>query len=260
MMRTIFVVAAILSVQTLGASFARAQAVAVTMRLDVSRIAVDEATTLHVFAQVVPGQRAASDRIFSWYVDLLNSQGAVAQANYSSLQKPTSDKDPKTSSAGATDGFNRRGIYDTFINRAGAGVSEPVELFSVPIAALAPGRATFRVSPGTGQPLSADFLVAPKGGGNPLTGGNYDAASIELEVVPAAACTLKLALAHAPVTGGKNKLTLTFPPCAGKTHFVEFRDKLNTGSWQTLPAGPHNTGTVTDTNSVPGRFYRVRIQ
>ncbi|MBI2926726.1 MAG: hypothetical protein HYY24_13600 [Verrucomicrobia bacterium] len=239
-----------------------AQFVNVTLKLDGGQISVGEMTTLRVFAQVVPGQRATSDRIFAWYVDLLNEGATVAKADYTKLQKPTSDKDPRTSSAGTTDGAHRRGIYDTFLNRAGAGVTEPVELFNVPLIGLNAGRARFRVQAGTGvSGLAADFIVAPKGGGDPLIGGSYASAQANLEVIrETVVCTPKIVLAHDLLPGGNRKVTLTFPTCSGTDLFAEFSDTLKPGSWQTLPGAPHNSGTATEITAARARFYRVRVQ
>src|SRR5262245_18138582 len=69
------------------------QVVTVTVRLDASTIPVGGSTLLHVYAQVVPPLRASSERIFSWYIDVLNTNGAVATANYAALIKPESDND-----------------------------------------------------------------------------------------------------------------------------------------------------------------------
>jgi len=227
-----------------------------------AQIAAGETTTLHVFAQIVESQRASTDRIFSWYVDLLNSDGAIAKFNADSLMKPTSDRDSRTSSSGATDGANRRGIYDTFLNLADAGHLVPVELFSVPVQATAVGRVSFHVQAGTGvNALAADFIVAPAGGGDPLLGGDYSAASIELEVTSGAICVRPkiTAISRTSQPGGLNQVQITFSaPCVGQNIFVEFRDELGTPPWQPLPGGPHNSGSVTDTSTAPRRFYRLR--
>jgi hypothetical protein len=221
-------------------------------------------TTLHVYAQVVPAQRANSERIFSWYVDLLNPTPAVAQADYTQLQKPTSDKNSETSSYGTTQGANRRGIYDTFINdspasKTGTGVNTPAELLNVPIQGLTIGQTTFSVGPGSGvSGLAEDFIVNPTSGGNPLIGGVYDAATAVLQVT-APLCTPALSAAYSRLSPGTNRISLTFVPCPGHTNVVEYRDSLVAGAWQALPGAPHNSGSVTDTNSVTARFYHVRI-
>ncbi|MSU36352.1 MAG: hypothetical protein EXS36_14900 [Pedosphaera sp.] len=243
---------------------ARAQYVAVTLKLDVTSLPIGASALLHVFAQVVPVQRLSSERIFSWHVDLLNTSSSIAQADYTALQKPASDNMSQTSS-GVTEGANRRGIYDTFItdvprSKSGTGVTTPVELFSVPIKALAAGRATFRVTAGRNKGLAADFIVAPKSLDEPpRLGGVYDSATVGLDVTASGVCLPKLSAAATPLVGGKIKVTLDFVPCAGRTHVVEFRDRLNGGSWQPLPGGPHNSGGVSDADGVSARFYRIRI-
>ncbi len=260
MTRTIrfFLLLAIFCGATLDATLA--QVVSVTLSLDTNRIAIGETTTLHVYAQIIAPRRASTDRIFSWYVDLLNATGTAARINADALAKPSSDKDPRTSSSGTAESANRRGIYDTFLNLAGAGRDTRVELFSVPVQGTASGTATFSVTAGSGVTgLGADFIVAPLGGGDPLLGGDYSAASVTLQVsggVPGP--TLSLSLAPTP-DGLSQRVTLTFPTTAGQNHFVEFRDSLSDGAWQSLPSGPHNSGSVVDTTSAPVRFYRLRV-
>jgi hypothetical protein len=236
---------------------ATAQVVSVTLSLDTNRVAAGTSTTLHAYARIVPGQRAVTDRIFSWYVDLLNSDGQVAKGNYDALQKPAADKDPLTSSPGLTSGDNRVGIYDTFLSLPGAGRDVAVELFSVPVTGLVAGHATLSVRAGTGVPaLSQDFIVAPTGGGDPIFGGDYTAAHIDLEV----AGGVELSIVIAPLPGGQQRVTLSFPTTTGKNYFVEYRDQLGAGpNWQSLPGSPHNASSVSDTNGVPQRFYRVRV-
>jgi hypothetical protein len=218
-----------------------------------------------VYAQVVPAQRTNSERIFSWYVDLLNSTAAVAVADYSQLLKPTSDKTPQTSSYGTTQGANRTGIYDTFINdvpvsKSGTGVNAPVELFSVPVQGLANGLTTFRLAPGSGVAgLAQDFIVAPLSGDAPLFGGVYDAADAVLQVSGSTPCRPMLTAVYVPFVIGTNRVSLSFAACPGQTNVVEYRDNLVAGIWQALPGAPHNSGLVTDTNSVASRFYRVRV-
>jgi hypothetical protein len=238
-----------------------APAVQVTLKLDENQIAVGESTTLHVFAQIVEAQRASTDRIFSWYVDLLNSGGAVAKLNADSLVRTASDKDSRTSSAGSSEGANRRGIYDTFLNLAGAGKSAPVELFSIPVQGIGVGTASFHVQAGTGvSGLAADFIVAPTGGGDPLLGGDYSAASIQLEVTGGGTvCEARITkIAHSAQVGGGNQAVITFSLCPGKNLSVEFSDDLG-GAWQALPGAPHNSGSVTDSSTSSHRFFRLRI-
>jgi hypothetical protein len=158
-----------------------------------------------------------------------------------------------TSSNGTTDGPNRRGIYDTFLNLPGAGVNNPVELFSVPVQGLASGQTRFAVQAGTGVTnLLADFIVAPQGGGAPWLGGDYSSASVDL-VVGAGGLMLSIMPSATP-----GQFTITFPVVAGKNYVVQSRDALGQGSaWQPLPGAPHNSGSLTVTNNVPQRFYRV---
>jgi hypothetical protein len=255
---------AVLLMQACTIDPAGAQIVAVTMKFDSPTISAGSATTLHIYAQVVPAQRTNSERIFSWYVDVLNPTPAVAQANYSQLQKPASDQNPDTSSFGVTQAANRRGIYDTFINdspvsKSGTGVNTPVELLNVPVQGLAIGQTTFSVAPGSGVTgLAEDFIVAPLNGGDPLVGGNYGAAIAVLQVT-APLCTPTLSAAYSRLAPGTNRVSLTFVPCPNGTNVVEYRDSLVAGSWQALAGAPHNSGSASDTNSVASRFYRVRV-
>lgn len=239
-------------------STASAQAVNVTMTLDRNIIKVGESTTLRVLAQVVPSVRTNADRIFSWYLDVLNTNGLVAVAGYDTMQKTNCDQHPLTSSAGVPDGFHRRGIYDTFLNLLGAGVTNPVELMTIPIQGVAPGRSAFRVQAGTGVPgLSHDFVVATTGGGDPLFGGGYTAAEVALTVAP----ITQLSIAVTPIAGGRtNRVVLNFSTQSGLNYRVQAADGVGlTNVWQTLPGSPHNSGTVTLTNSASRQFYRVAV-
>lgn len=235
-----------------------AQAVAVTVSLDATSIPVGGSTTLRVFAQVVPGLRPTSDRIFSWYLDVLNTNGTVATANYGSMLKPVSDKDPLISSFGQTQGANRRGVYDTFLNLPGAGVAAPVELMRIPISGAVAGQTRFAVVAGSGVPqLEADFLVAPIGGGDPLIGGSYASAFADLVVTGGAACAPVLQITR---LAGGTQARLTFTPCAGRTHTVEGLTSIDgVATWQALPNAPHNTGDVVVNLTGPLRIFRVRV-
>lgn len=240
-----------------------AQVVAITARLDTNIIAVGQSTTLHVYAQVVPNLRTNADRIFSWYVDVLNTNGTTASANYSAMLKTASDKDPLTSSNGFNNGAHRLGIYDTFLNRPGAGVSNQVELMSIPVRGLAVGQTRFGVLRGTGVAnLSEDFLVAPTGGGAFMTGGDYSMAFANLTVLAAPSNAIScLTITRTNLAGGVNQVTVQFCPLAGYVHYVEYRDQLVGGlGWQMFPNGPHNSGNVIVivTNSNPQLFFRVR--
>ena len=89
---------------TVSAGSARSQVVDVTASLDTRTVSVGQSSTLRVFARVAPPQQANADRIFSWYVDVLNTNGSVATADYAAMQKLASDKDPSTSSTGTQEG------------------------------------------------------------------------------------------------------------------------------------------------------------
>ena len=238
-----------------------AQVVAVTAQLDKNIIAVGESTTLRFYAQVVPNLRTNADRIFSWYVDVLNTNGTAAGASYSAMQKLASDNDPLTSSNGFNNGAQRLGIYDTFLNRPGAGVSNRVELMSIPVIGLAVGQTRFGVARGTGVAnLSEDFLVASTGGGSFMTGGDYSTALANLTVLAASSNAINcLTITQTALAGGANQVSVQFCPLAGYNHFVEYRDQLVAGTgWQTFPNGPHNSGNLIVTNSSPQLFFRVR--
>jgi hypothetical protein len=239
-----------------------AQPVQVTLSLGTTHLAVGSTTTLQVSAQITPALRSATDRVFSWYVDLLNSSPGVAQFDLAQLAKPMADRDPRTSSSGRTDGINCRGIYDTFLNLPGAGKEQPVVLFTVPIRAVATGRVVFSIQAGTTVPnLSADFIVAPAGGGEPLIGGDYTTATIELIVGGASECVPNLQVSSATLPGGQIEITLAFTPCVARQHTVEYRDGFEPGTaWSSLPAGPHNSGSVRDLPSGARRFYRLRTE
>lgn len=233
-----------------------AQAVAVTMRLDSASIPAGGNTILHIDAQVTPAFRSSADRIFSWYIDVLNTDGSVASANYAALTKPVSDNDPSVSSTGSTQSAHRRGIYDTFLSLPGAGTASPVELVRIPVVGVAAGTTRFTVQAGTGVAgLSADFLVVPLSVSEPFTGGDYSAATATLQVTGGTGCNPRLSAAR----GAGGSLTLTFTPCAGRTHFVEARGALgDAAGWQALPGAPHNSGSVTVNNTGTQRFFRIR--
>ena len=232
------------------------QAVQVTARLGTNALPVGGSTTLSVYAQVVPAFRPTADRIFSWYVDVLNTNGAVAVANYAAMARTTSDNDPQTSSKGAPDGAHQRGVYDTFLNLSGAGTSNAVELMRIPITTLAAGRTRFSIRAGTGVPgLSHDFIVAPLGGGDPWTGGDYGQANVDLVV--GQPCSIRLAITAV----SSNTVRLSFAPCAAARHTVEFLHELNAPqTWQPLAGGPHDSGNVVVTNETRTRFFRLKIE
>jgi hypothetical protein len=233
-----------------------AQAVSVTASLETNTLAVGDTTVLHIYAQVVPALRSNAERIFSWYVDVLHTNDAAVCANYSAMLKAASDNDSQTSSNGFDQGPNRRGIYDTFINLPGAGVNVPVELMRIPVSGRAAGRTQFSVAHGTGVPqLSQDFMVARDGGGTAMTGGDYSAAPVVLQVVDPP-CTPQLAIAR---EGGQFRLNFT--PCGGRDHYLEFQDNLDPqATWQRLPGGPHNSGSLLIGNDQMHRFFRLRAE
>jgi hypothetical protein len=237
---------------------AHSQAVQVTATLDAQTLTTGQTTTLRVLAQVVPGQRANAERIFSWHVDLVNTNGAAADAQYVAMIKAASDNGAGTASLGTSQGPNRLGIYDTFLNLAGAGVAAPVELMAIPVRGIVSGRTRFRVNAGTG-PALFDFLVAPLEGGDPLFGGDYTAAFADLEVTQACPSNLKITAVNG---GGPGKqLNITFTPCAGFDHTVVFTGMLRSAGtvWTPVAGGPHNSGMVSVTNNVAPRFFRVEV-
>lgn len=239
---------------------AQAQFAIVTLKLDTNRVAVGESTVLHVFAQIAAPQRIIAERIFSWNVDLLDSNGNAARSDFSRLLKPASDREPHTSSAGMVDGANRLGIYDTFLDRPGAGREAPVELFSVPIVGVAGGQAIFRVTAGSSSPgPSVDFVLSPAEGDQPLIGGSYEGATVNLEVIGNPPCHPRLDLRQESLATGERRVIISFAPCPAGEHVVEYRDSLTEGSWQPVAGAPHDSGLVTETISDSVRFYRLRV-
>jgi hypothetical protein len=238
-----------------------AQPVKVTMLFDTNRLAVGQTTLLHVFAEITPDEKPATLQIFSWYVDLLNESASIATADYGQVKRAASDQDPRLSSGGVSDGANRRGIFDTFLNSPGAGHDGPIELFSVPVTATAVGQATFSVTAGTGvSSLTADFFVAPEGGGDPLTGGDYTDASASLDASKPTVTPVPIRIAETALGAGQTSVTITFLPQSGANQYVESTDALGpAATWRVLPGAPHNSGIAAETNSVPMRFYRLRI-
>lgn len=243
-----------------GAGASQAQVVGVALRFDTNQIFVGGSTLLHVEAQILPAFRSSAEQIFSWCLDVLNTNGAVATANYAAMLKTASDEFPETSSLGTADGANRRGIYDTFLELPGAGRDTPVELMTIAVQGVAPGQSRFRVQAGTGVPALSDFLVATTGGGDPLFGGEYSAAVADLAVLSSPLVRPHLTITQASLPGGTNQVTIHYTVQAGFDYFVEYRDRLATGVvWQTLSGGPHNTGAPADIPVVGSRFYRVRV-
>lgn len=248
------IIAALLGLLT--APQVAAQAVDVTLTLDQSTVLVGQETTLRAFAQIVRELQPSTDRIFSWYVDLLNPNPDAGQLQPLTLARSASDQDPRTSSGGTVDGSNILGIYDTFIDLDAAGRDAPVELFSISIRAIQPGATTLQLRAGTSEPdLGPDFIVAPAGGGDPLLGADYSLAQVQLTVIESLP-PVRLEIERAGST-----ITLSFPLVPGASHFVEFQDALDPAApWQPLPNSPHNSGEATDQLNGSFRFYRLRME
>lgn len=257
-MRMAIILSLLLTARTLTA-----QSVIVTAALETNRLAPGATTLLTVYAQVAPEFRATSDQIISWYVDLLALDDTIAVLDPAQLVRPLSDNDPLTSSSGTPAGPNLRAIHDTFLNTTNAGVQQPIELFSIPVRALAPGVAAFAVQAGTEDPnLAADFLVAPIGDGPLLTGGDYTSARVELRVI-APLTNLLASITQTALPENRGQLiTIRFPVSPENSYTVEYRDKIAAAGalvWQPLPNAPHNLGYADDTNTVPARVYRVNV-
>ncbi len=71
--------------------------VEVTMVADKETLNVGEIAMVTVSARIKDGIRANTIQIFSWYLDLVNSDSAVASV-LSEIEKPSSDRDEKISS------------------------------------------------------------------------------------------------------------------------------------------------------------------
>jgi len=51
---------------------------------------------------------------------------------------------------------------------------------------------------------------------------------------------------------------LSFTPCPGFNHTIEYRDALqDAAGWRPLAGAPHNSGSATVINTNSQRFYRV---
>jgi hypothetical protein len=157
-----------------------APAVRVTLQLDDNVLKVGETATAHVFAEIVPDQKANTQQIVTWYVDLLNTAPAAIQILPATIVVPFADAGANTSSKGTFTGGNLRAVYDTFGNTPDAGHDGPIELFSVQVRAVAVGNATFSVAAGTtAAALDEDFMVATVNG-NAIVGGDYAAATAQV--------------------------------------------------------------------------------
>ena len=95
--------------------------------------------------------------------------------------------------------------------------------------------------------------------------GNIESAPLVADTATtvAAPCVsdVRLTIDHAPLPIGEGEqITLSYPVLPGRDYTVESRETLDAGAdWQPLPAAPHNSGVVTETNILTQRFYRVRI-
>ena len=236
---------------------AYAQPVLVTAQLETNRLAVGASTVLHVFAQIGPEHQGGYAQIFSWSVDVI-TDGAAARLDSVHLLRPNSDNDPQTSSAGTLEGLNLRSVRDTFLNLTNAGRTAPVELFSVPVIAVEPGQATIAIQAGSGSD-DPDFVIAPIGDGPTLTGGDYQNARVQLQVL-APLTNLFATIAQTTLPANQGLLiTISFPKVDGYDYTVESSAALGVNAqWQALPNAPHNLGFADDTNSVPLRFYRIK--
>lgn len=236
-----------------GVALAQDNAVVVTIEAASTELIQGQKTTLTVYAQISAALEADSQQIFSWYVDVLNTDGLVA-SGYNSFSTPASDNHIQTSGDGVEVGGDLLGVYDTFIMNPGAGKGARVVLMQFDVTALSAGSTTFSVAPGsTGLPLQ-DFLVSRSSGGGYL-GGVYGSASVTLNVQALDPASLNLV-----ATRVNDEVTATFNPVPGLNHYLEYSDTLQPGSWTVVPGAPHNSGIVTQ--AVPGvvrRFYRVGL-
>lgn len=227
----------------------RAQSVDVSVSLDETNILYGHTTTLRVHASIKPALASEAEQIFSWYVDLLNTNSAVASISASQLVMSASDNTPPTTSSGTVQAASIRAIYNTFLNLPNAGRLASVELLAVPVVALQTGSVTFAVQPGSTALLAHDFIVATTNG--PVYGGDYALATAVLHVRELA----PFPIACAVVTNG---VRVTFTPVPGAEYTVQTTTNPMAEAWATLPGAPHNSGLVVDTNSgVKLRWYRV---
>jgi hypothetical protein len=229
-------------------------AVNVTIEADATDLMVGEATTVRVYGQINGTIAPVSEQITSWYVDVLNDNGAVLGA-YTNVFTPASDNTPATSFDGTPDGAHLRGIHDWFLATPAAGKGSRVELVRFDVTALAAGTSTLTVAPGTTLTgVVHDFQVAQLGFGGTFTGGNFSAASVAITVTG----ELDLSGLGLAIEVVGTQAEVTFNPVPGYDHVVEWSATLLPLSWTPVPGGPHNTGVVTQVvTGFPKRFYRV---
>lgn len=249
----------------LGAVVVQAQVVEVSLSLSTNRVAVGATVVLEVQARITASRTNSVDRIFSWCVDVLNGAPGVASCQWGELARPGSDNDPLLSSSGFNDAGGRNGIYDTFLNLAGAGRDQAVVLVRVPVVAVKPGVVAFSARAGTGAPAAPhDFIVAPRGGGTPLFGGLYGRAMTNLTVmagggVTNAAPVVRLeCLPVSDPSGVVRSFEIRFSPDPAWSSTVEGCLGLPPlGRWVALPGAPHDRGVVSVTNGGGAQFFRV---
>ena len=245
----------------LATATASAQVVFVSLSLDTNQISTGQETTLRAFAHIDHARTNETDRIFWWNVSLTNDTPAVARLEYVRLQRPYSDQE--TNGTGVIQGVNLVGIFDTFIGLERAGWSNAVELFTVPVTGLKDGTAVFRLGPGvTNAVFTSDFLVAPKDGGDPLVGADYGSARAVLKVGSGESVMPrpKLSIRLLPPSSGRFAgAHVSYDVNTNCNYWLEWTASLGS-PWAALPGGPHNLGRIEDTNVVPLRCYRVRVQ
>ena len=105
-------------------------------------------------------------------------------------------------------------------------------------------------------PLGLTDVVAISAGGYPR-GGDCATATITVVVSPAGTNAFAAQISLASDTRWP---TISFPTVTGQFYQVQYRDGLAAGPWSILAtnlAGSGDALSVTDTNPVARRFYRV---
>lgn len=229
-----------------------------TLRVDRANLGIGETTVIRAFAQVDASLRSTADRIFSWNVDLLSLDPEVAVPDPGSLVRPVSDKDPVLGSTGLVDGPHLRGIRDSFLELPGAGLAQAVELFSVAVRALTPGKATFRLRAAVaGGGLDPDFLVLPIDDRDAWSGAGYEGAVVTVTVNGTGAGTPPT-LRIGP--GAVGAVRIEAATVAGSRVALEESDGLEAGAvWKRVAESADGTAVVSyETKSTaPRRFYRA---
>lgn len=232
--------------------------VVASLRADSRQLAPGASTVLRAFARIAPEFRTMAEQIFSWNVDLLVLEPEVAVAEVASLVRPRSDLDPTLGSGGIADGAQIRGIRDSFLKLAGAGLDEEVELFSVTLRAVGSGTCVVRLRAGTfGVEEGPDFLVVPRGDEEPWSGGDYSGAVVTLNVRGGGAATpprLRW------VTGANGNLRIEVEADAGNAVGLEESDEVGAGAmWRLVAQSSAGTSVLSweITPRAPHRFYRA---